>query len=167
MKIKYQVWGYNTNRKDFSLDYGEYEDLKIAIAIADHHAPATVDLLKYDEDGDICNVSFVYRSSEQFKTNTMLYIHKSELPKKVQSELKQEPDWLEGSVLFTEHSTKADFLNKQGKVLFRFSRPVVMMQSERLIRYAASVFTGIDKKGVMIGEFCELTFHFLPIQTTN
>jgi len=97
----------------------------------------------------------------------MLYIHKSELPKKVQSELKQEPDWLEGTVLFHEYDTKANFLDKQGKRLFRFSRPVVMMHSSYFIRYAACVFTGIDKKGVMIGEFCELTFHFLPIQTTK
>jgi hypothetical protein len=90
----------------------------------------------------------------------MLYIHKSELPKKVQSALKEEPEWLEGSVLFLGHSAKAEFLDKQGRVLFTFSRPVVIMQSERLIRYAAFVFTGMNKIGIMIGEFRELTFHF-------
>jgi hypothetical protein len=92
----------------------------------------------------------------------MLYIHKSELPKKVQSELKEEPDWLEGTVLFLGHSAKAEFLDKQGRVLFAFSRPVVMMHSSYFIRYAACVSTGIDKKGVMVGEFRELTFHFSP-----
>ena len=90
----------------------------------------------------------------------MLYIHKSELPKKVQYELKQEPEWLEGSVLFHEYNTRAEFLNKQGKALFQFSRPVVTTHTENFIRYAACVFTGMDKKGAKIGEFCELTFHF-------
>jgi hypothetical protein len=92
----------------------------------------------------------------------MLYIHKSNLPKKIQSELKQKPEWLEGSVLLHEHSTKADFLDKQGKVLFKFSRPIVLMHSEYFIRYSTCVFTGINKNGTMIGEFCELTFHFNP-----
>jgi hypothetical protein len=95
----------------------------------------------------------------------MLYIHKSILPKKIQSQLKQEPDWLEGSVLFLGHSAEADFLDKQGKVMFNFSRPVVMMHSERFIRYATYVYTGRDKTGALIGEFCALTFHFnLPTQ---
>jgi len=89
----------------------------------------------------------------------MLYIHKSELPKKIQHQLKQEPDWLEGSVLFLAHSVKGEFLNKEGKVLFTFSRPVVLIHSANFIRYAASVFTGMNK-GIMIGEFQELTFHF-------
>jgi|GEM_PF-4302382 hypothetical protein len=92
----------------------------------------------------------------------MLYIHKSVLPKKVQSELKEKPDWLEGSVLFLGHSAKAEFLDKQGRVLFTFSRPVVTTHTENFIRYAACVFTGMDKKGAIIGEFCELTFHFNP-----
>ena len=92
----------------------------------------------------------------------MLYIHKSVLPKKVQSTLKEEPDWLEGSVLFLEHSKGADFIDKKGRVLFEFSRPVVMMHSENFMRYAACVFTGMDKTGARIGEFCELTFHFSP-----
>jgi hypothetical protein len=97
----------------------------------------------------------------------MLYIHKSELPKKVQSELKQEQDWLKGSVLFNEYNTKADFLNEQGRILFRFSRPVVLMHSEIIIRYAATVFTGTDKIGRAIGEFCQLTFHFHPPTPTE
>ena len=92
----------------------------------------------------------------------MLYIHKSELPKKVQAELKQEQDWLEGSVLFHEYSTEAEFLNKQGKMLFRFSRPIVVMHSYYFIRYATCVITGKDKIGITIGEFRQLTFHFSP-----
>ena len=90
----------------------------------------------------------------------MLYIHKSELPKKIQKRLTKQPEWLEGSVFFHEFSSKADFINKEGKVLFSFSRPVVLMHSERLIRYAAQVFIEINKIGRWVGEFCELTFHF-------
>jgi len=97
----------------------------------------------------------------------MLYIHKSELPKTIQTRLKKEPEWLEGSVFFHEFSSKADFLDKNGKVLFSFSRPVVLMHSERLIRYAALVFIEMNEIGRWVGEFCELTFHFhlsLPLQ---
>jgi hypothetical protein len=90
----------------------------------------------------------------------MLNIHKSELPKKIQAELKEESDWLEGSVFFMDYSKGADFIDEKGRVLFKISRPVVTMQSEQIIRYATCVFTGRDKKGAMIGEFCELTFHF-------
>jgi hypothetical protein len=41
------------------------------------------------------------------------------------------------------------------------------MHSERLIRYAALVFIEMNKIGKLVGEFCELTFHFhlsLPLQ---
>jgi len=62
--------------------------------------------------------------------------------------------------LFLGHSAKGEFLNKEGKVLFTFSRPVVIIHSANFIRYAAFVFTGMNKMGIMIGEFHELTFHF-------
>ena len=64
MKATYQVWTYNASRDDFSADCGEYDNLKTAISIADEHTPAVIELIEYDEEGYVYNVTVIYCAFE-------------------------------------------------------------------------------------------------------
>jgi len=59
---KYRVFGYDSVRNDFVLDFGEHEDLDVAIQIACDHANAIVEAYDLDEDWDIHNLHIAYRA---------------------------------------------------------------------------------------------------------
>ena len=61
-RTKYQVWGYDSTRNDFILDWGEYDDLKTAVQIADDHANAIVEAFVVNEGLDICNLGVIHWS---------------------------------------------------------------------------------------------------------
>ena len=61
-RTKYQVWGYDSTLNDFIFDWGEHNDLKTAIQIADDHANAMVEAFVVNEDGDICNLGVIHIS---------------------------------------------------------------------------------------------------------
>jgi len=61
-KSKYQVWGYDSTRNDFTKDFGEHDDLKIAIQVADDHANAIVEAYVVNEDWSVCHLGVIHCS---------------------------------------------------------------------------------------------------------
>ena len=54
MKTTYQVLGYDFKSHDFTKDFGEHNDLKIAIQIADYHTNSIV------KEFVVCNGKWKY-----------------------------------------------------------------------------------------------------------
>jgi len=62
MQRRYQVFGYDSKRNDFVLDYGEHEDLETAIQIACDNANTIVEAYDIDKDYNIHNWHIAYRA---------------------------------------------------------------------------------------------------------
>jgi len=76
-KTKYQVWGYDSKCHDFTKDFGEHDNLKIAIQIADDNANAIVEAFIVNEDGSICNLGAIHCS---FDSNESESFFRKEFP---------------------------------------------------------------------------------------
>jgi len=84
-----------------------------------------------------------------------LSIHVDLLPVKPNKEL-LEGGYIHGDLFFNELDDTASFMNN-GTTVFKCSRPVVMLQTNTLIKYSACVY--IDTQETKCKP-CHLTFHF-------
>lgn len=91
-------------------------------------------------------------------TSQPMKIHVSQLPKKVRTK-GDKYGFIYGYLCFAEHSHTAYFMSDNGNI--EMSRPVILAHTHLLVRYAATVYTGHEKSGAKVGQFCELTFFFV------
>jgi len=98
------------------------------------------------------------KTTKTTKPTWCLRIHKTQLPKKINTNNADKEGFIHGYLIFTGNDYKAAFMND--KLVFECSRPVIITQTHLIIRYMTVVYTGYDKYQKQVGEICELTFFF-------
>jgi len=78
-KTKYKVLGYDSKYHDFTKNFGEHDNLNMAIRIAEYHTNAIVKEFVINENGGVCDLGVIHGSFDDDKSEAF-FIFRRKFP---------------------------------------------------------------------------------------